>query len=261
MTRMASHLLTDTISLAYPGFNATPPALTQIASRLKELGLNGDDRLVLDLLSNSAFMGTDGEGLPLPATAGEDGTYHIPGSLMVACAATVKKVLGNCNQIGKMCAKAQQVILVAPIPHFVTSKCCEDQGHVENYDKEDFEGEIVSGIDMHGRLLELEAWAHEHKLNCGVMDPTELVDPVDPVLRNRLTRSGIPLWTPWEPVYLVQEAYQEMAEDVIRHESGNGSDSASLSTMGMSEARSKRRRPETVITVQPVQARAGRAGA
>jgi hypothetical protein len=75
---MAKHLPENTISLAYPGFKATPQAVAQVVSRLEELHLSADDRLILDLLSNSAFMGTDEEGLPTPATMGEGGTYHIP---------------------------------------------------------------------------------------------------------------------------------------------------------------------------------------
>jgi hypothetical protein len=107
MVRMAKHLPKNTISLTFPGFKATPQALTLIASRLQELQPNADDRLVLDLLSNSAFMGMDVEGVPTPATMGEDGTYYIPGSLTVAPAPAIKKILGNCKQIGKLAANFQ----------------------------------------------------------------------------------------------------------------------------------------------------------
>ncbi len=113
---MVSHLPADTVNLAYPGFKATPSAWAQIASRLAELGINGDDRLVLDLLSNSALMGRGGEGLPSPAFVGEDGTYHIPGSLSVDTAATVKKILGNCDHLGRLGSVMQEAVLVAPIP-------------------------------------------------------------------------------------------------------------------------------------------------
>ncbi len=76
---------------------------------------------------------------------------------------------------------------------------------MENYDGNDFEFEVVSGIEMQKRLLDI--WAQENQLKYCIMAPTELVDPVDPVLRNQLTRSGIPLWAPWDYVHLVQEAY------------------------------------------------------
>ncbi len=116
MVRLAKHLPNTTINLAYPGFKATPQALTQIVSGLEELRLNKDDSLVLDLLSNSSFMGTDEEGLPTPATAGEGGTYHIPGSLVTSPGPAIKKILVNCHRLGKLCASCHQVTLVAPIP-------------------------------------------------------------------------------------------------------------------------------------------------
>jgi hypothetical protein len=90
---------------------------------------------------------------------------------------------------------------------------------VENYNGDDFESEIISGVEMHKRLPGIGA--HEHKLNLRVMDATELVDPVEPILRNRLTRSGI------QEVHLAPDAYQKMAEDVTGVESADGSDSVS----------------------------------
>ncbi len=90
------------------------------------------------------------------------------------------------------------MVLVAPIPRYITKKCCEDSSHTENYKCDDFEFEIVSGIESHKRLL--ESWAHEHSLNYVLVDSTELADPAEPILRNRTTREGIPLWSNWDPV-------------------------------------------------------------
>ncbi len=213
MMRLAKHLPNTTINLAYPGFKATPQALTQIVAGLEELRPNKDDTVILDLLSNSSFMGTDEEGLPTPATAGEGGTYHIPGSLVTSPGPAIKKILANCNRLGKLCASCHQVTLVAPIPRYVTSRCCNNSSHVENYENDDFESDIIAGIEMHKKLLDW--WAMEHNLNFGIVDATELVDPVEPVLRNRVTHGGIPLWTVWDPVHLVDEAYKEMAEAIL----------------------------------------------
>jgi hypothetical protein len=70
MARMASFLPQETIVLATPGFKATQATVPQLTSKLAGLSINRDDRVVLDLLSNSAFMGTDADGLPSPAFAG-----------------------------------------------------------------------------------------------------------------------------------------------------------------------------------------------
>jgi hypothetical protein len=133
-------------------------------------------------------------------------------------------------------------------PRYVTGKCCDSADHVENYDGDDFESEIISGIESKKRLLDF--WASEHQLSYRIVDATELVDPVDPILRNRVTRSGIPLRSTWDPVHLVREAYEELADAIatVDDDSGDGSDSVSNSSLGASDFGYKRRRPEAVIT-------------
>jgi hypothetical protein len=248
MVRMSKHLQEKSVILAYPGFRATPQALTQLASRLEEIRPTPDDRLVLDLLSNSIFMGTDVDGLPTASVQGEGGTYHIPGSLTVAPVPVTKKILANCSQIGKLCSTVKHVTLISPIPRYITGKCCDDNNHVENYDNDDFETEIINGLEQQKRLLDV--WAAEHQLCYRIVDVTELVDPVEPILRNRVTRTGIPLWSMWDPVHLADEAYGELSYAILNacDGDGDGPDDASCSSGGYSDRSHKRRRPDAVIT-------------
>jgi hypothetical protein len=136
---------------------------------------------------------------------------------------------------------------VAPIPRYLTTKCCDDPGHTDNYNREDFESEISSGIGIHKRLL--ESWAHELNMNYRIVDATELVDPAEPIVWNRTTRGGIPLWFHWDPVHLVQEAYQKLADAVVTAGSTDESDTASESVSTTSSAIQSRKRPESVVTV------------
>ncbi len=261
MMRLAKHLPNSTVNLAYPGFKAGPHALAQVVSGLEELRPNKDDVVVLDLLSNSAFMGTDEDGLPTPAISGEGGTYHIPGSLVTAPGPAIKKILANCNRVGKLCAACSQVTLIAPVPRYVTSRCCNNSSHVDNYENDDFESEIIAGIELHKKLL--EGWALEHNLNYGIVDATELGDSVEPILRNRVTSGGIPLWTVWDPVHLVDEAYKEMADAILMPvlEDGDFTDQGSVTSTESGTGGNKRRRPETVIVGQLEQrAKKGRPG-
>jgi hypothetical protein len=66
MVRMAKHLPENTVNLAFPGFKAMPQALVLIASRLEDMHPNSDDRLVLDLLSNSSSWEQIWRGCPWP---------------------------------------------------------------------------------------------------------------------------------------------------------------------------------------------------
>jgi hypothetical protein len=168
--------------------------------------------------------------------------------------------LANCTQIGKACSNANQVILVAPIPRYITKKCCEDLTHTENYNCDDFEFEIVSGIETHKRLL--ESWGHELSLSYTLIDATELSDPAEPILRNRTTREGIPLWSNWDPVHLAPAAYRELAEAVlVTSTADNSDDTASESASVITCASHGKRLPESVITVPEVPAsKRGRTG-
>ncbi len=75
-----------------PGFKVTPAGVKPLATWLAALQPSKDDTVVLNLLSNSAFLGTDVEGgLPSPSLLGVDGTYHKVCLLTVAPALTVKK--------------------------------------------------------------------------------------------------------------------------------------------------------------------------
>jgi hypothetical protein len=67
---------------------------------MAELGPGPGDTVVLDLLSNWAFMGTDGDGMPPPTVDMSDGKHHIPGYLITAPPSIAKKkILQNCNTI------------------------------------------------------------------------------------------------------------------------------------------------------------------
>jgi hypothetical protein len=65
--KTAEYLSSECISLAYPGLKPDREKIQDIANRLESLKLGTDDRVVLDLLSNAAYMGTDGDGLPTPS--------------------------------------------------------------------------------------------------------------------------------------------------------------------------------------------------
>jgi hypothetical protein len=118
-------------SLSYPGFKPDKEKINSIAKRLEMLELGPDDNLVLDLLSNLAYMGTDDNRLPTPALRAGDGSYHIQGSLTTAPLMTLKKLLEACGSIVSIIGSCS-VLLVVPIPRCVVGKCCTDPAHIEN---------------------------------------------------------------------------------------------------------------------------------
>jgi hypothetical protein len=91
--RTVEYLPANTVSLATPGFKPTKEKITELERRVDALELSSTDTVVLDLLSNTAYMGTDDEGLSLPAFRAGDGSYHVAGTLTTAPPTTLKKTL------------------------------------------------------------------------------------------------------------------------------------------------------------------------
>jgi hypothetical protein len=63
--------------------------------------------VVLDLLSNTAYMGMDVDALPSAAERAGEGRYHIPGSLTAALRKICKKTLESCNILADVIKKNQ----------------------------------------------------------------------------------------------------------------------------------------------------------
>jgi hypothetical protein len=94
----ASHMcrtaefLPDCVNLAYPGFRIEKDMISNVEIELRKLNVVEGDTVVLDLLSNAAFMGTDDDGLPTPASRAGDGRYHIIGSLTTSPPTALKRL-------------------------------------------------------------------------------------------------------------------------------------------------------------------------
>jgi hypothetical protein len=59
--------------------------IEKLCDTLKKLNLTEKDTVVKDPMSNSAYLGTDEDGLPIPAAkSAEDGRYHLAGDLQLA---------------------------------------------------------------------------------------------------------------------------------------------------------------------------------
>jgi hypothetical protein len=79
ITRLHEHLPPDTISLAVSGFKVSEHNVNRLLNQLRDLCLTENDTVVLDLLSNTTFLGTNENGLPSEPTRGDDGRYHTTG--------------------------------------------------------------------------------------------------------------------------------------------------------------------------------------
>jgi hypothetical protein len=257
---MAEYLPSDSISLAYPGFKPTVESIASAKEKLDALNINANDTVILDLLSNSAYMGTDASGLPSPAFKAGDGRYHVPGSLTTAPPTILKKVLEICSTLAEKINQSN-VVLTCPIPRYVMGSCCTDPAHIENRKSDDFEDELADCLEQHKKIL--GGWATTIGLRFCLLDPTAVVHPTEPLLRNRLTSDGISIWCHRDPVHLSQEAYRDLANAVIEmhcddnDDTGSTSDAGTVRSSGSGAPSScsgsgKRKLPDSVVTDQRI---------
>jgi hypothetical protein len=149
MLRAAEFLPPNAISMAYPGFLPDQNKIAELSTSLAGGGPGEQDVVILDLLSNIAFMGSDTDGLPTPAIRAGDGRYHIVGALTTAPPTALKKALEACMPLADA-AKGNRVIFVHPIPRYVKTKCCDDPSHITNFVNDDYEEDLM---EQHRKIL------------------------------------------------------------------------------------------------------------
>ena len=107
---------TDVTDLSSPGWTPTKENLQNVSEFLSRNGIGQGDCLIIDLWSNSAFLGTDELGFPkLPLRSAEDRRYHILGKLQTALATVFVRILEDTADSIAAAAPAR-IILIAPFP-------------------------------------------------------------------------------------------------------------------------------------------------
>jgi hypothetical protein len=123
------HMVVD---LTSSGWTPTPGRIEKLCETLEKLNLTEFDTVVIDPMSNSAYVGTDEDGLPIPAEkSDEDGRYHLYGDLQLAPPSVFKNCLKQMEKVLAFIREAK-VVFVIPLPRYVLTGCCADPEHVSN---------------------------------------------------------------------------------------------------------------------------------
>ncbi len=147
------HLPPDTISLAVPGFKPSGQSVSRLCSQLGNLNLTEIDTVVLDLLSNSAYLGTSDNGLPAEPERGD-------GSLMIAPAAYLKRILKICQPVGCCRGESRHCAGLPNATLCYWQVLRRSQSYKKNFDEKDFDDCIVNGTECSKMLL--NTWGTEH---------------------------------------------------------------------------------------------------
>jgi len=133
----------DVIDLLFRGWRTTKANIDKLASSIAALKLTDSDTVFFDFCSNSAYMGTDRNGLPAAAEKMLDGKHHLQGDLQTAPRQVFCRIIKDCTPVLEASAAAA-VVLMAPTPGYVKSGCCDNPDHVSNIDSSNdlFEDEL-----------------------------------------------------------------------------------------------------------------------
>jgi hypothetical protein len=123
------HMIVD---LTSSGWTPKPGKIEKLCETLEKLHVTEIDTVVIDPMSNSAFLGTDEDGLPIPAEkSDEDGRYHLLGDLQLAPPSALKNCLKNMERMLAFVWGAK-VVFIIPLPRYVLAGCCKNTDHVSN---------------------------------------------------------------------------------------------------------------------------------
>ncbi len=104
---------------------------------------------------------------------------------------------------------SSSVLLVVPLPRYMVGKCCTNPDHIDNFEKADYEDDLLDAQEQHIKILLV--WGAASNLNSDMIDPSAIVHPMEPLLRRRLTSGIAPPWCQGDPVHLSREAYRDLA--------------------------------------------------
>jgi len=234
----------ETRFVGAPGWVATRDSLADAARQVDNLRVAEDDIVVLDIWSNSAFMGTDDFGLPIrPSKMSNDGRYHVPGNLQAAPRTLFEKILQDAMPVLDA-AREGKLTIVIPVPRYILNKCCTAAGHISNFGQDAYMTEIYRAMEM----AEQAVTACEAASSASVIGIQEVFSCADLDLSEVKTAGGEPIWMDTDPVHLSHAAYRELADWIINNQSG-----------GLGERPRKRARLESVVPAAVAAAR-GRQG-
>jgi hypothetical protein len=196
--------------LGKPGWSPNETDLAASEASITALKLAKGDIMILDLWSNSAYMGTDEMGLPCKAfKSGDDNKYHITGQLQAAPKPVFQKILKDAIPLIGAADEAS-VVLLSPLPRYVMGRCCNDGGHITNLESEEFDSEIQRADD-NAALAVGAALQAENVIYFGFKD----LFGYDKDLSDMATGSGAPIWRLEDPVHLTEEGYAELGAAMI----------------------------------------------
>jgi hypothetical protein len=134
------------------------------------------------------------------------GKYHIPGQLAIHSKVFIKTALSKFKFLAEEYAD-NKIIVLMPIPRYVTGRCCSDPEHVSNFNDPTFEADLNSDMEMVEDLL--TGWL-QSCCNSGAIIHLRTSADNPEVPLNELTVNGSAMWPADDPVHCTEATYRAL---------------------------------------------------
>jgi hypothetical protein len=224
------------VDLTAKGWIPKSGKIDRLCETLKKLNLTEIDTVIIDSMSNTAYLGTDEDGLPIPAEKSiEDGRYHLNGDLQLAPPSAFKSTMKLVEKIISNTGGAK-TLLTVPLPRYVLVACCDDTNHVLNRQDPDFCREISGSKKSLSDAATAFAWTSEAR----ILNILEFFRPLESPLQDLTTVDETSIWA-GDGVHLTSNATRVAAMKLMASIAGGGE---------TQEPPNKRARLESVIPVR-----------
>ena len=199
----------EVVDLSISGLTLTETTVTDMMEEMAAAisDLNGHKiTVVAQLYDNSIYKGSDHQGNPVnPVKIGR--SYHIEGDLQVIDGDSFKELFDTSLPLLKA-TKGHNLVVIGPLPRYVTYKCCGDSGHITNYDDDNYIDNVAAGVKERG--IQLKNLLRTRRIGCEIVVPLAAMGldgevPLDDRVR---------LWGS-DPVHPSGGAYSNLAAKIL----------------------------------------------
>jgi hypothetical protein len=144
----------------------------------------------------------------LPHSKDFNGKYHVYGEAVLAPRDTQFEMFRTCIPILKQ-ASGKNSIILAPLPRYLYSRCCDDPDHVAGLESPDYRGKMREDVDNARQHLKDFAWS------CGIRN-VKSMNPGRSLMESTALEEDEDrhMWLT-DPVHPSGDAYEIIAKMII----------------------------------------------
>jgi hypothetical protein len=167
-----------------------------------------DDVVVLMGLDNGTYYEEDEEGTRRLLRKDEENVYHVEGKLVVAAPTQVVVLMKNCREVLEEVPDNRKV-LMGPGPRYLRCKCCDQQGHVTNFEDRGYRKDILCDLQEAKEAL-VDLCRECEMRNFKVTSPVDLMG-----LRSHMEEAEVEALLGTDPVHYSVTGFATMASNLI----------------------------------------------